>query len=296
MNTKQHQIRPIINNININNLSNLSDFKLEEIDQASANQFSPSLLSTGAYEHSESADANSINNSLVDASVGAITSISNYSGEIFLESNPPELIRRPSAQGPITYRQNISPPVPPPLVIRQRAPPLRTPAPLILRERPLRILVPISSTTIIKRLPPISVTPQSVIVEQPQQRKLVTHHAPPSRPYPTPPNIIITYESIQANVVRSVQKFGVQPQNPDEYRIRYGNTLLDASPLISQALDFGIVEDFSPLSSNYDQQYQLNSSAYYLNNAQTIFEPQYEYGTSSWGSQTANNNEKVEIY
>ncbi|CAM2730522.1 unnamed protein product, partial [Rotaria socialis] len=30
------------------------------------------------------------------------------SGEIFLESNPPELIRRPSAQGPITYRQNIS--------------------------------------------------------------------------------------------------------------------------------------------------------------------------------------------
>ncbi|CAF0964888.1 unnamed protein product [Rotaria magnacalcarata] len=78
--------------------------------------------------------------------------------------------------------------------------------------------------------------------------------------------------------------------------IRYGISLLDASPLISQALDFDIVEDLSVPSSNYDQQYQFNSSAYYLNNAQTIFEPQYEYGTSSWGSQTANNNEKVEIY
>ncbi|CAF1927987.1 unnamed protein product [Rotaria magnacalcarata] len=78
--------------------------------------------------------------------------------------------------------------------------------------------------------------------------------------------------------------------------IRYGISLLDASPLISQALDFDIVEDLSVPSSNYDQQYQFNSSAYYLNNAQTIFEPQYEYGTNSWGSQTANNNEKVEIY
>ena len=71
----------------------------------------------------------------------------------------------------------------------------------------------------------------------------MTHRAPPPRPYPTPRNIIIMYEPIQANVVHSVQKFGVQQQNPDEYRTRYGNTLLDASTLISQALNFGIVED-----------------------------------------------------
>jgi hypothetical protein len=40
-----------------------------------------------------------------------------------------------------------------------------------------------------------------------------------------------------------VQKIGIQPQNPQEYALRYGDSLLDASTLVAQAQSVGIVED-----------------------------------------------------
>ncbi len=117
----------------------------------------------------------------------------------------------------------------------------------------------------IKKLPPIPVPPRSIIIErypanpprprdviierwlpyskEPQKRKVITYRAPPPRPYPPPRNTIVVYEPIQANVVRSVQKLGIQPQNPQEYILRYGPTLIDASTLVAQAQNVGIIED-----------------------------------------------------
>ena len=157
------------------------------------------------------------------------------------------------------------PPAPPPLIIRQLAPPLPTPPPLVLRERPPQGPPPIPTQTFIKQLPAIPVPPRSVIIErypptpprprdiiierwvpyskEPQRRQVITHRAPPPRSYPPPRNTIIVYEPIQANVVRSVQKVGIQPQNPQEYTDRYGHTLLDSATLVAQAQQAGVIDD-----------------------------------------------------
>jgi hypothetical protein len=118
---------------------------------------------------------------------------------------------------------------------------------------------------VIRRLPPIPVPPRSIVIEryaaipprprdviierwlpyskEPQRRKVITHRAPAPRPYPSPRNTIVVYEPVQANVVRSVQRLGVQPQNPQEYAHRYGHVLLNPSTLVAQAQHLGIVED-----------------------------------------------------
>ncbi|CAF2381768.1 unnamed protein product [Rotaria sp. Silwood2] len=277
------------NSLNINDLSNLNEFRVEEIDQATVSQISQALSSANAHQQYQLVDQSSALNVVVDESTGVLTPISNYYGEIFRDPNPLEVIRRPPIQGPVTYRQNVSvrflqpppapapgpliikevrppqPPAPPPLVVRQRAPPIPTPPPLILRERPPRSPPLIPSQTLIKKLPPIPVPPRSVIVErfsalpprprdifierwlpyskEPPQRKVIVQRAPPPHPYPAPRNAIIVYDPVQAHVVRSIQKFGIQPQNPEEYKLRYGNTLLDPSTLVAQAQHIGIIED-----------------------------------------------------
>ncbi len=136
---------------------------------------------------------------------------------------------------------------------------------MVLRERPPRAPVPIPPQTIIKKLPPIPVPPRSIVVErypaipprprdiiierwlpyskEPKKRKVITYRAPPIRPYPPPRNTIIVYEPVHANVVRSVQRLGVQPQNPQEYVLRYGTTLLDGATLVTHAQNVGVVED-----------------------------------------------------
>ncbi|CAF0762409.1 unnamed protein product [Rotaria sp. Silwood1] len=332
-----------INNLNINDLSNLNELKIEEIDQATMNQISQSLSSANAHQQHQLVDQIGAINVLVDGSTGTVAPISNYYGEIFRDPNPPQIIRRPPAHGPVTYRQNVvvrflqpppapapgpliikevrppQPPAPPPLVVRQRAPPLPIPPPLILRERPPRRPPLIPSQTLIKKLPPIPVPPRSVIIErfpalpprprdvaierwlpyskEPQRRKIITYRAAPPRPYPPPRNIIIVYDQAQANVVRSIQKLGVQPQNPEEYKLRYGNTLLDPSTLVAQAQHIGIVEDLSPPLIGYNPQYLNNTSEYFWNNAETILKPHYEYQTIAWENQAANNNnEQVQVF
>jgi hypothetical protein len=69
-------------------------------------------------------DSGSTANVTVELPSSALTTTTttalNYNGELFQDPNPPQIIRRPAAQGPITYRQNIAvrflqpPPVPPP--------------------------------------------------------------------------------------------------------------------------------------------------------------------------------------
>ncbi|UJR31636.1 hypothetical protein I4U23_019118 [Adineta vaga] len=121
---------------------------------------------------------------------------------IYNDPNP-EIIRRTSTQGPITYQQKISirflqpppvpppgpliikeirppqPPPPPPLVVRQRAPPLPSLPPLILRERPPIAPPSVGSQTVIRHLNAMPAPPRSVIVER----------LPP--PPPKPRDIII---------------------------------------------------------------------------------------------------------
>lgn len=103
---------------------------------------------------------------------------------------------------------------------------------------------------VVERFPAAPPRPRDVIIErwlpyskEPQKRKVITYRAPPPRPYPPPRNTVIVYEPIQANVVRSIQKLGVQPQNPQEYALRYGGTLLDSATLLARAQNVGVVAD-----------------------------------------------------
>jgi hypothetical protein len=118
---------------------------------------------------------------------------------------------------------------------------------------------------VIKKLPPIPVPPRSVVVErfppapprprdvvierwvpyskEPQKRKIITYRAPPPQPYPAPRNTIIAYEPPQANVVRTIHRIGVQPQNPQEYTLKHGSSLLDSSSLVAQVQNLGIHGD-----------------------------------------------------
>ncbi|CAF4249693.1 unnamed protein product, partial [Rotaria magnacalcarata] len=44
---------------------------------------------------------------------------------------------------------------------------------------------------------------------------------------------------------RQFQRFGVTPENPEEYIRRYGATLFDSHSLLQQARTVGVVEDIS---------------------------------------------------
>lgn len=336
--------------------SNQNNLRIEEVDEATANQILQSLASVNAFQEYQVDEAENSANSFAEvpqpsspAPVAASTVFSN-AGELYQDPNPPQVIRRPPAQGPVTYQQKVSvrylqppplpppgpliikevrppqPPAPVPLVIRQRAPPLPIPPPLVLRERPPVGPPPVPSQTVIKKLPAVPVPPRSVIVErfpalpprprdvvierwlpyskEPQKRKVVTYRAPPPRPYPAPRNTVVIYEPVQANVVRVVQRLGVQPQNPQEYVLRYGGSLLDSASLVTQVQNVGINEDISPpffgLQQQHQQQQQQSQAEvaeYYLDTTQSVVEPQYEYVTATTvESEAANNNEQVQVY
>jgi len=104
-------------NTNLNNSSNSNGLKIEEIDEATANQILQSLSTTNVNAQYQWLNAGSTANVVVEALPSATL---NYTGELFQDPNPPQIIRRPPPQGPITYRQNVSvrflqpPPVPPP--------------------------------------------------------------------------------------------------------------------------------------------------------------------------------------
>jgi hypothetical protein len=185
----EEQYAPL-NLYNVNTSSNSTGVKVEEIDEVTAHQIIRSLPTTNVYQHYQSIDDSALAHAAVVGPISALAPVTHYHGELFHDPNGPQILRRPPAHGPVTYRQNVSvrflqpppvpppgpliikevrpvqPPAPPPLVVRQRAPPLPTPPPLLLRERPPQPPTPIPSQTVIKRLPPIPVPPRSVIVER----------------------------------------------------------------------------------------------------------------------------------
>jgi hypothetical protein len=228
------------------------------------------------------------------ASYGAqSTAVQTYETDaqgLFRDHNP-QVIRRPAPGGGVTYTQNIrvrflqpppvpphgplvirevrpvQPPVPPPLRIRQQAPPLPTPPPLVLRERPPVPPVPVAAQTVVRRLAAVPVPPRSVVIERlpalpprPRdivierwvpygalaKRRTVVQRAGAAVQYARPRNVIIQYEQPQARIVRQFQRLGVTAENPSAYVQRYGISLLEASTLVQQARAAGVVEDISP--------------------------------------------------
>ncbi|CAF2115095.1 unnamed protein product [Rotaria magnacalcarata] len=159
------------------------------------------------------------------------------------------------------------PPPPPPLRIRQAAPNLPQPPPLILRERPPLPPAQIPAQTVTRRLPPIPVPPRSIIVERyptcpqkprdiiierwipygpPVQRRTVIQRAPAPVKYTQPRNYVIVYEPVQARVIRQFRRIGVNKEDPEAYKARYGSTLLDSPTLVRVARNAGVIEDISP--------------------------------------------------
>lgn len=111
------------NIINASSSSDLSGVKIEEVDDITANQILRSVSASNTLPQYQVLETSSSSGSNVvyDASASALSTTLNYSnGELFQDPNPPQIIRRPAAQGPITYRQNVCvrflqpPPVPPP--------------------------------------------------------------------------------------------------------------------------------------------------------------------------------------
>jgi hypothetical protein len=100
--------------------SNSRGVRVEEVDEATANQIIRSLQGANVQQQYQVIDAVSSGNTIVDAPATTYVSASSYAGELYQDPHPPQIIRRPPAQGPITYKQNIAvrflqpPPVPPP--------------------------------------------------------------------------------------------------------------------------------------------------------------------------------------
>ncbi|CAF0721836.1 unnamed protein product [Didymodactylos carnosus] len=212
-------------------------------------------------------------------------------GKIYYDPNP-QIIKRQGI-GSVTYKQNIlirflqPPPIPaagpliikevrrpqppplPPLVIKQRPTPPKTPPPLILRERPPPIPQQVQSkiitrqlpaepppprAVIIERLPPLPPKPRDIIIERwlpyqlSQKRKVLVQRAPIIKEYLKPKNVIIIYEPVQAQIIRQFQKLGVVRQDPKTYINRYGAQLQDAITLEEEARKAGVTEDINPPS------------------------------------------------
>jgi hypothetical protein len=109
-----------VSNTNVKNSSDLSGLTIQEIDEATANQILQSLSTANVSPQYHLVNGNNAANVAVGASTALSSKATNYTGELFQDPNPPRLIRRPAAQGPLTYRQNVSvrflqpPPIPPP--------------------------------------------------------------------------------------------------------------------------------------------------------------------------------------
>ncbi|CAF0870013.1 unnamed protein product [Adineta steineri] len=212
-------------------------------------------------------------------------------GKIFHDPNP-QIIQRKGSHS-VTYKQNIivrflqPPPIPnagpliikevhapqpsplPPLVIKQRPTPPKTPPPLVIREKP----PPLPSTlatkvitrqlppepappraVIIERLPPLPSKPRDIIIERwlpyeivNQKRKVIVQRAPKSsKQYSQPKNVIITYEPVHANIIRNFQKQSVTREDPQVYLTRYGSQLYEPDLVIQQARAVGVIEDLNP--------------------------------------------------
>lgn len=123
-------------------------------------------------------------------------------------------------------------------------------------------------SVIVEKIPPEPAKPPDVLIERwiPYQsltkRKVILQRAEDPPEYPPPKNIIIEFSSFsmeflrfevcsslfrydvpETRVVRQVQRLGVTPEDPESYRRRYGETLLDSQELLAKVKQLGIDDD-----------------------------------------------------
>ncbi|CAF2712568.1 unnamed protein product [Rotaria sp. Silwood2] len=210
--------------------------------------------------------------------------------------------------GPLIIKEVRAPqPSPlPPLVIKQRPTPPKTPPPLIIREKPPPLPSTLATKVITRQLPPEPASPRAVIIERlpplppkprdiiierwlpyeivNQKRKVIVQRVPKSsKERSKPKNVIITYEPVQAKIVRNFQKQNVIREDPQTYLKRYGSQLYDPNLVIEQARAIGVIEDLNPPGSFISTT---------TNNVAT--DTDYELPTTDENQQEQNNNEHNE--
>ena len=151
---------------------------------------------------------------------------------------------------------------PPPLVIRQPAPPTpATPEPLIVRERPPqppnpigpkiitipgRVLPPPPRQVITERLAPEPARPQDIIIERwlgyaRRTRNVIFQAAAPIQlAGATEKNVLIEWDAPEVDMRQEFKFLGVQEADPRSYASQFGNSLVDASRLPREAAQFAV--------------------------------------------------------
>jgi hypothetical protein len=95
---------------------------------------------------------------------------------------------------------------------------------------------------IVERLPKIPPPPQNIMVERwlgfdERVRRVVFQPAPKLIPAPPPKNVLIQWDSPDVALHRDFKFLGVLSANPDEYRAKYGASLVEESQLPALAVN-----------------------------------------------------------
>jgi hypothetical protein len=53
----------------------------------------------------------------------------------------------------------------------------------------------------------------------------------------------LRYDKVEARIVRQFERLGIKSEDPENYSVCYGNSLLDTQQLLTQARELGITED-----------------------------------------------------
>ncbi|CAF4633130.1 unnamed protein product, partial [Rotaria sp. Silwood2] len=194
-------------------------------------------------------------------------------GPIIIEEvRPPQ----PPPPEPLVIRQHESRvSTPPPLILRERPPkpPLHGCSEKYIRELP-PIPVPLRSVRI-EVLPRLPEKPRKKTIfiflfvfllflivvclcylgnirferwlpygPQPE-REIFVKRAPPVIEYPKPTHTVVNYKDVDRRIVRKFQNLGVTREDPYDYKVRYGTSLLDSEIFAQEALKAGVNEDIS---------------------------------------------------
>lgn len=143
--------------------------------------------------------------------------------------------------------------IPPPQIIREVPERSRTPEPIIIREAPPRPPSPIQRKVVkivdktltlpprrivVEKLPKLPPKPQPVIIErwlpyEKQKRKVVYEKSTKSRAVSEerPKNLIVQWDSPHVNYKTSINWLGIESADPEEYKRRYGTSLVRTEEL-----------------------------------------------------------------
>ena len=160
----------------------------------------------------------------------------------------------------IEQEQDVQVPPAPALLVRQKpAQPIK-PAPAVFRELPPRapapippkhitipgkVLPPPPRKVITERLPQMPPMPQDIIIERwlgydRRTRNVLFRPAAPIVPLPAPKNVLIQWESPDADIRQDLHFLGVEVVDPAAYAATYGASLVGAAQLPAEAGKFQV--------------------------------------------------------